>query len=284
MFISINAILSITSLLGNILILIALHKDTSLHPPSKLSFRCLSCTDLLVELISRPMCIIYLASSIRKNQMLCWINEHLAKIFSGILCGESILILTAISVDRLHTLLLRLRYRQTVTLTRVCLLVIFSWMMSSVIAFFISFHERFFYVACCMWIRVCLAVSSFFYLKIYAALRRQQAEIQSHQQHSGATLKIAWYRKTVASAKWMYLTFIVCYLPYTVVTAINTSRREPLQCGLAAWNITGSLVFLNSTLNPFLYCWKMRVVRQAVKDTLRQQFCVSRSFVLSFYC
>ena len=125
MFISINAILSITSLLGNILIVIALHKDSSLHPPSKLSFRCLSCTDLLVGLISRPMYIIYLASSIRKNQMLCWINEHLAKIFSGILCGESILILTAITVDRLLTLLLRLRCRQTVTLTRVCLLV--SW-------------------------------------------------------------------------------------------------------------------------------------------------------------
>ena len=118
MLISINAILSITSLLGNILIVIALHKDSSLHPP----FRCLSCTDLLVGLISRPMYIIYLASLIRKNQMLCWINEHLAKIFSGILCGESILILTAISVDRLLALLLRLRYRQTVTLTRVCLL------------------------------------------------------------------------------------------------------------------------------------------------------------------
>lgn len=155
--------------------------------------------------------------------------------------------------------------------------------MSSVIAFFISFHERFSFVTCCMWIGVCLAVSSFCYLKIYAALRRQQAEIQSHQQHSGATLNIAWYRKTVASAKWMYLTLIVCYLPYTVVTAINTSRREPLQCGLAAWNITGSLVFLNSTLNPFLYCWNMRVVRQAVEDMLRQRFCVSRNFVLSFY-
>ena len=225
MFISINAILSITSLLGNILIVIALHKDSSLHPPSELSFRCLSCTDLLAGLISRPMYIIYLASSIRKNQMLCWINEHLAKIFSGILCGESILILTAISVDRLLALLLRLRYRQTVTLTRVCLLVIFSWMMSSVIAFFISFHERFFFVTCCMWIGVCLAVSSFCYLKIYAALRRQQAEIQSHQQHLGATLNIAWYRKTVASAKWVYLTLIVCYLPYTVVCCYQYIKK-----------------------------------------------------------
>ena len=104
-------------------------------------------------------------------------------------------------------------------------LVIFSWMMSSVIAFFISFHERFFFVACCMWIGVCLAVSSFCYLKIYAALRRQQAEIQSHQQHLGATLNIAWYRKTVASPKWVCLTLIVCCLPYTVVCCYQYIKK-----------------------------------------------------------
>ena len=33
---------------------------------------------------------------------------------------------------------------------------------------------------------------------------------------------------------------------------------------------TATLVLLNSSLNPFLYCWKIREVRQAVKDTLTQ--------------
>ena len=51
-FVSVNVILSITTLLGNILILIALHKDLSLHPPSKLLFRCLSCTDLFEKQLS----------------------------------------------------------------------------------------------------------------------------------------------------------------------------------------------------------------------------------------
>ena len=41
-----NAFLSVTAFLGNTLILIALHKESSLHPPSKLLLRCLATTDL----------------------------------------------------------------------------------------------------------------------------------------------------------------------------------------------------------------------------------------------
>ena len=32
---------------------------------------------------------------------------------------------------------------------------------------------------------------------------------------------------------------------------------------LLAWSITGFLIFLNSSLNPLLYCWKITEVRQA---------------------
>ena len=35
----VNIFLSITAVLGNSLILVALHKETSLHPPSKLLYR-----------------------------------------------------------------------------------------------------------------------------------------------------------------------------------------------------------------------------------------------------
>ena len=46
-FISVlNSFLSFTVFLGNALILIALHKESSLHPPSKLLLRCLATTDL----------------------------------------------------------------------------------------------------------------------------------------------------------------------------------------------------------------------------------------------
>ena len=54
----INIFLAITASLGNTLILIALHKVTSIYPPTKLLFRCLAVTDLLVGLISQPLYVV----------------------------------------------------------------------------------------------------------------------------------------------------------------------------------------------------------------------------------
>ena len=52
-FISVlNIFLSITAVLGNALIIVGLHKDSSLHPPSKLLLRRLATTDLCAGLIS----------------------------------------------------------------------------------------------------------------------------------------------------------------------------------------------------------------------------------------
>ena len=48
---ALNIFLSITAFLGNTLILVALHKETSLHPPSKLLYRNLAITDLCVGII-----------------------------------------------------------------------------------------------------------------------------------------------------------------------------------------------------------------------------------------
>ena len=54
-FLTINIFLSITATLGNCIILVALHKESSLHPPSKLLYRCLATTDLLVGLVTQPL-------------------------------------------------------------------------------------------------------------------------------------------------------------------------------------------------------------------------------------
>ena len=52
--ISFSAVNILLSILGNCLILVALRKESSLHPPSKLLYRCLATTDLLVGLVNHP--------------------------------------------------------------------------------------------------------------------------------------------------------------------------------------------------------------------------------------
>ena len=271
-FVSINVILSLTAMSGNILILIALQKDSPLHPPSKLLFRCLSFTDLCVGLISQPIFVTYLMMVKNKNWDICRITEGLAYALSTVLCGESISILTAISVDRLLALLLRLRYRQVVTLTRVRIFVIISWITNIAFSLTYMLDKQFFFIGGCACIWLCLSISTCCYAKIYFTLRHHQAQIQSDLRGDNlgtSGINMARYKNTVSSTSWIHLALLVCYVPYTIATAVSTLGVLSLS-NVSAWNITGILVFFNSSLNPFLYCWKISEVRQAVKATIRQ--------------
>lgn len=37
-----------------------------------------------------------------------------------------------------------------------------------------------------------------------------------------------------------------------------------------AYDYTTTVVFINSCLNPFVYCWRIKEIRHAVKNTLRR--------------
>ena len=69
-FSAVNILLSIRTILGNSLILSALHKESSLHPPSKLLYRCLATTDLLVGLVNQPLCCLLDVRGLRTLEFL----------------------------------------------------------------------------------------------------------------------------------------------------------------------------------------------------------------------
>ena len=121
-----NIFLSIVASLGNVLILVALHKVTSIHPPTKLLFRCLAVTDLCVGFIVQPLHVMIIMDDVTKiNCTISGFVFELKETFSFGFCRLSIAVSTAISVDRLLALMLGLRYRQVVTLRRVRAVVIF---------------------------------------------------------------------------------------------------------------------------------------------------------------
>ena len=118
---SFNVFLAFTATLGNTLILIALHKVLSIHPPTKFLLRCLAISDFCVGVIVQPLFAAFLMGIASGN----WhIPELTLSFFNFFFCGFSLTIATAISVDRLLALILGLRYRHTVTLRRIRCLVV----------------------------------------------------------------------------------------------------------------------------------------------------------------
>ena len=270
---ALNSTLAVIAFLGNVLIIVSL-KNVSLHPPSKLLLGCLSSTDLFVGLITQPIFVNLLLSP--EHSKHCFYSAILIHSIGVIFCAVSLLTLTAISVDRLLALLLGLRYRQVVTLRRVWSLVAASWLSSIALAiiFNIYYHTVVYIISSIM--LLCVLTSTFSYIKIYLTLRHHQAQVvhQGQPNGGGIALNVARYRKTVSSAIWVLIALVVCYLPFIIVSIfpISILRTQPPKL---VWKWTVSLIMLNSSLNPFLYCWKMREVRQAVKGTIRKLWCFS---------
>ena len=272
---AVNIFMSVTAILGNSLILVALHKENSLHPPSKLLLRCLAISDLCVGFVSEPLAVIFWMSTIFERWNFCR-HIFVSLVVTGyILCGMSLLIMTAISVDRLLALSLGLKYRQVVTLRRTYMFLTTLWVISIVFSTMYvksnGITTRYIQTLT----TVCLKTSSVSYIKIFLKLRQRQNEVQEFELSSQSSqLNIARYRKAVSSALWLQLTLVVCYLPNGLLTFLATkSRISPF---LSLVNKIGlTFVFLNSSLNPLLYCWKMREVRQAVKKTIKELWCCS---------
>ena len=129
LFLTINVLISVAAFLGNALIIAALPKVSSLHPSSKLLFKCLVWSDLSVGLISEPLYIAFLLSP--DNTSRCYYLDILYTTVAVAFCGVSIQTITAISVERLLALWLGLRFRQIVTIRRVRIFVIMSCLLSS---------------------------------------------------------------------------------------------------------------------------------------------------------
>ena len=222
--IALNIFLSITATLGNALILVALRNVSSIHPPTKLLFRCLAVTDLCVGLICQPLYVYLIIGNSTIELAYVYI------FFYSVLLAVSPLTSAAISVDRLLALLLGLRYRHVVTLRGARVVIACVWFIavsnaSLLWVDFIQFSDKVYraswwtYLALIM---VSIIISLFSYIKIFLTLRHQQAQVQGHvhpEQSSRvrSVLNIARYKKTVYSVAWIQFAMLACYGPFIVM-------------------------------------------------------------------
>ena len=286
--IALNIFLSIFATVGNVLILVALRKVSSIHPPTKLLFRCLAVTDLGVGLLGQPLYVYFKYITISLD-----IGNFIVELFyvllfiRSLLVTVSILTSAAISVDRLLALLLGLRYRHVVTLCRVRVVIACVWFIAVsnaslyCVASILSHYKL--ELASVWTLRAfgifSIIVSTFSYTKIFFTLRHQQAQVQDHVQPEQSSrvrsvLNIARYKKTVYSVAWIQFAMLACYGPHVVMSFLLKFGNIDYSIEITiADEVFFSLLLLNSSLNPVLYCWRIKDVRKEVKNIIRKCLC-----------
>ena len=195
-----------------------------------------------------------------------------------VLCGLSLLISTAIRVDSLLALSL-LRYRHVVTLRRVRALIISFWFLVVPFVGCLFINLNISVIVYAVFMLISLLISTISYAKIYFRLRHQLLHVQGHVHQRQqlppngvvpTALNVARYKKTVSAITWVQLGLFACYSPFC---ATLVPSHFVMFLDATMMNVLFCLLFLNSSLNPILYWWKIREVKEAVKDTIRQLNC-----------
>ena len=271
---------SISAIVGNSLVLASIWRTPSLHSPSNVLIVGLAVSDLCVGLLVEPTTFVYhLAQHIGSAHVFCY-AAVLGWLSGTLLISASLITITAISVDFYLALHLHLRYRELVTVARMVRVVVGIWVCTFAATLLnIWYRKQFTYVGMPLFF-LCLLVTTTAYFRVFRIVHHHQTQIQSLElqvqepadPEDGAPMDITEQRKSLIAKFLIYCLLLVCYLPFCAMMTVVQIRGYGSADVASIYRISFVLVYFNSTLNPFIYCWRFHNIRSAVIETARKIF------------
>ena len=265
---AINVPSMLVAILGNSLVLAAILSTPSLRSPAILLLCNLAVSDLLVGLVIQPLFIVSVFHSTRLLTSIWFILSNSA-------CGISLCTLTAIAVDRFLAVHYHLRYSTIVTSFRIKTFLTAQWLTNFIFSGTVYFWSlRIFFLYVTIFVCLCLIISVFCYVRIFKIVRHQQKKI--HCQHQAVNLpqgstisNLLQLEKSAINSFVFFIVMVLFYIPLSTYLSLFITKNTP-QSG---WRVATTLVYINSSVNPFLYCWRIGDLRAAVMKTARKLFC-----------
>ena len=263
-----NAPLMLLSIIGNTLVLTAILRTPSLRLPSTILLCSLAVSDLLVGLIVQP---VYISTKLTENGSLLKTMYVMMPSASG----GSVLIMTLISVERFLALHYHMRYPNLMTVHRAIYTSVLLWVITFLLSLISFWKMDAYYFIAAVGIIVCVLVSTVCYGNIYCIVRKHHRQIHIQRQ-SVKRMPANLNRSMLQSMKCakntfiFYIVMILCYIPLFI--SMFLSAIFPNQW-IYAWVLADTAAFLNSSINPFLYCWRLRELRAAVVKTAKLMLC-----------
>ena len=272
-----NALSSYTTIVLNSITIYAIRKTSSLPKPLKTLLLSLAVSDLGVGLLAQPFIIALLVKLLQQNTSLRYSTLTAFSFFQCVFFYASFFGVVAIITDRFLSIQLHLRYQELVTHKRVGAVVFSIWIIGAVLSIsqlWLSAEEEInISVVLAIIFGFCFICTTFFNCRIYFTLRRHRNQMRAQQAAQNDQAEtIARLRKSAVSSFYIYLVFIVCCLPEYSRLVVSLIRPPTSIFMKVIYLYTWTLVFVNSSLNPVIYCWKMRHIRHSILGILRDIF------------
>ena len=263
-----NVPFMLISIIGNTLVLATISRTPSLRSPSTILLSSLAVSDIFVGLVAQP---VYIAYHLTEKDSLYQAGSTV----SFFALGVSLATMTAISVDRFAALHYHMRYSNLMTTQRALYISATLWLvifLSSWVSFWSTIA---YYSVIAASITLCLFLSIYCYIRIYRIVRHHQLQITNQQMaleiNSENNQNMLRSTKSAKNTFIYYAVMLLCYTPLFIGVSVSVS--VPVYDSSKAWIFVETVAFMNSSINPFLYCWRLRELRTAVVKTARQMLC-----------
>ena len=270
-----NLVFSLVAALGNLLVIRALWKASSIPANVKKFFLSLAFSDLAVGMLTQPMFGVIIAVLLKKgstgNYNFVSFCPTTLTVLSGLyilLFCASFLNVTAIAVDRLLAISLHLRYQELVTSKRVMVASVSVWITSGVAALLTTLLPK---VNSAVLIHITivfigLLLTTIAYIRIYQVVRHHQNQLQLQNTQ---VMELLRQKKSAYNTFFVYIVYLACYLPTFIWMTVFVTDNFRISFEVAS-EATLFIYLANSSLNPFVYCWRYREIREIVKSTVKK--------------
>ena len=270
---AVHGVLSFTAIVGNVTMIFALQKASSIPTTSRILMQSLALTDLSVGVLGHPLYIVVIGG-IRQSYSCENIHVILMVFFilSASLVVVSFQIVAFIGVDRFLAITLHLRYNELVTPKRVVLMVASVWIFTlSVVFIGVFYYFQVGEIVILVGGNASVVFLGVIYMKVYFVARRHLVSINSQAQAT-SNLNLARNKNLAIKTLYVFVVFESCILPYLItLTVLLISGPTVVLQGTV--QLATALMMLNSSLNPIVFGWKMTEIRQIVKNLVKTLFC-----------
>ena len=278
------ACMSPIAVTGNALILMTIWRNPSLRAASSIILCGLAFADFWTGLVTQPLFVAAEMICLKKPQEIEDSGSFLvvAKVIAEC-CGThlisfTVLVMTFMSVERwLHMSARRslvTSRRVSFTLTGLFLLPIPAPILRS----FQLLKGRLGLVLDIITFAVlllCLFATTVAYFKVFRIIRHHQQQVRTSepsQNFGQPAIDFAKYKRSVYSILYIVLLFYLSYLPFLVFLGVHSSFQNHAQVELA-FLVANLFFFLSSSVNPFIYLFRIKDIRNGVRQLLKKLCC-----------
>lgn len=267
------SVLAVTAITGNVLVLLAVVIDPNRNLRSPFNFLVanLAAADLIVGCFALPMSVEFYIREASSLELKILPRDDARRVGYFISCTASLFSLAALTVDRFIAITYPMKYRAKLNARRTAAISLGLWLIS--IAFpFLYFQVgylkyQFFFANTAVvatFVVLCLT-----YAKVFKAFKNQVKHWDTL--HSGPEREnyvkrrtMKWEKKVTKTFLVMLALFICCFLP-SLILIYTISFCGSCNCVFIHWarDLNYILIMANSSMNPFVFAWRLKPYRKA---------------------